>query len=244
MSVRLLLADDEPPARDRLRRLLAELPDVAVVAECGTGDEALRLTGELRPDIVLLDIRMPGMSGLEAARHMALLPQPPAIVFTTAYDQFAVDAFEAEAVDYLLKPIRAERLATALQRAARLSAAQLTRTAALARQEARTQLAARLGEQIRLIPVDSVYYFSADQKYTTVRHKGGSDLIDDPLRALEEEFGARFVRVHRNALAAVASLERIERDGEGHYSVVVRDIGERLEVSRRLAGELKERFGL
>jgi two-component system, LytTR family, response regulator AlgR len=243
MSLRLLLADDEPPARLRLRRLLADLPEVEVIAECGAGDEALRLTGELQPDVALLDIRMPGMSGLEAARHMALLPQPPAIVFTTAYDQYAVEAFEAEAVDYLLKPIRAERLGAALQRAVRLSTVQLARTA-LARHEARTQLAARLGEQIRLIPVDAVYYFSADQKYTTVRHKGGTDLIDDSLRALEEEFGSRFVRVHRNALAAVDCLERIERDAEGHYSVALRDIGERLDVSRRLAGELKERFGL
>jgi two-component system response regulator AlgR len=244
MSLRLLLADDEPPARARLQRLLAELPEVDVLAECGAGDEALRLAGELKPDVVLLDIRMPGMSGLEAARHMALLPTPPAIVFTTAYDQYAVEAFEAEAVDYLLKPIRAERLAAALQRAVRLSTVQLARTAAAARAEARTQLAARLGEQIRLIPVESIYYFSADQKYTTVRHRGGTDLIDDSLRALEDEFGARFVRVHRNALAAAAALERIERDAEGHYSVVLREIGERLDVSRRLAGELKERFGL
>jgi two-component system, LytTR family, response regulator AlgR len=243
MSLRLLFADDEPPARARLRRLLAELTDIEVLAECGAGDEAVRLVSELHPDVALLDIRMPGMSGLEAARHMALLPQPPAIVFTTAYDQYAVEAFEAEAVDYLLKPIRAERLAAALQRAVRLSTVQLARTA-LARQEARTQLAARLGEQIRLIPVDSVYCFIADQKYTTVRHRSGSDLIDDSLRALEEEFGQRFVRIHRNALAAVACLERIERDAEGHYSVVLRDIGERLDVSRRLAGELKERFGI
>jgi two-component system response regulator AlgR len=243
MSPRLLIADDEPPARARLQRLLAEMSGFEVLGECGAGDEALRLTAELHPDIVLLDIRMPGMSGIEAARHMALLPQPPAIVFTTAYDQYAVQAFEAEAVDYLLKPIRSERLAAALQRAVRLSTLQLARTA-LARNEARTQLAARLGEQIRLIPVDSVYCFTADQKYTTVRHRGGTDLIDDPLRALEEEFGARFVRVHRNALAAVDCLERIERDAEGRYAVVLRDIGERLDVSRRLAGELKERFGL
>lgn len=243
MSQRLLIVDDEAPARERLKRLLAELGECEVLRECATGDEALRWAAELNPDVVLLDIRMPGMSGLETARHLALLATPPAVVFTTAYDQYAVEAFEAEAVGYLLKPIRAERLQTALQRAVRLSTAQLAR-AASARHEARMHLAARLGSQVKLIPIGDVYTCTADQKYTTVRHAGGSDLIEDSLKALEEEFGNRFVRVHRNALVAVAHLGGIERDAEGRYSVQVRGSGERLDVSRRLAGELRERFGL
>ena len=105
-------------------------------------------------------------------------------------------------------------------------------------------MAARLGDSVRLIPVPDIYYFAADQKYTTVRHRGGTDLIEDSLRALEEEFPSQFVRVHRNALVGINSLAAIERDAEGQYRVVIRDIGERLDVSRRLAGELKERFRL
>ena len=245
MTQRVLVVDDEAPARERLRRLLGELGDAEVVAEAGTGEQALRLAAELRPDVVLLDVRMPGMNGLEAARHLALLPEPPAVVFTTAYDAYAVEAFEAQAIGYLLKPVRAEQLRSALQRAARLAGTQLARIATQdPAHTPRTHVAARLGDAVRLIPVPEIYYFAADQKYTTVRHQGGSDLIEDPLRALEEEFGAQFIRVHRNALVSTARLAAIERDDAGQYHVLVRDIHERLAVSRRLAGELRERFGL
>jgi two-component system, LytTR family, response regulator AlgR len=245
MTQRVLIVDDEPPARERLRRLLAELGDIEVSAEAGTGVQAVQLAGELHPDVVLLDVRMPGMNGLEAARHMALLPEPPAVIFTTAYDAYAVDAFDAQAVGYLLKPVRAEKLGAALQRAARLAGKQLEGLAAGDPQQgARTHVAARLGDQVRLIAVPEVYYFVADQKYTTVRHKNGSDLIEDSLRTLEEEFGTQFVRVHRNALVSVSRLAAIERDSQGQYHVVLRDINERLAVSRRLAGELRDRFRL
>jgi two-component system response regulator AlgR len=242
---RVLIVDDEPPARERLRRLLETLAPAQVAAEAGNGEQAVRLAGELRPDVVLLDVRMPGMNGLEVARHLALLPEPPAVIFTTAYDAYAVEAFEAQAIGYLLKPVRAEKLGAALQRAARLASSQAARLAAGDPQRAaRTHVAARLGDQLRLIPVPEIYYFAADQKYTTVRHKGGSDLIEDSLRTLEEEFATQFVRVHRNALVGVNSLAAIERDAEGQYHVVVRDLNERLAVSRRLAGELRERFRL
>jgi two-component system response regulator AlgR len=245
MNQRVLIVDDEPPARERLRRLVGELGGVEVSAEASGGEQAVRLAGELRPDVVLLDVRMPGMNGLEAARHMALLPEPPAVVFTTAYDAYAVEAFDAQAVGYLLKPVRAEKLKAALQHASRLAGRQLQRLAAGdPQQAARTHVAARLGDQVRLIPVADVYYFAADQKYTTVRHPGGSDLIEDSLRTLENEFPGQFVRVHRNALVSVNRLAAIERDAEGQYHVVLRDINERLAVSRRLAGELKERFRL
>jgi two-component system, LytTR family, response regulator AlgR len=156
-----------------------------------------------------------------------------------------VEAFDAQAVGYLLKPVRAEKLKAALQHASRLAGRQLQRLAAGdPQQAARTHVAARLGDQVRLIPVADVYYFAADQKYTTVRHPGGSDLIEDSLRTLENEFPGQFVRVHRNALVSVNRLAAIERDAEGQYHVVLRDINERLAVSRRLAGELKERFRL
>jgi len=245
MTQHVLIVDDEPPARERLRRLVGELPDIEVLAEAGTGEQAVRLAGELHPDVVLLDVRMPGMNGLEAARHMALLPEPPAVVFTTAYDSYAIEAFDAHAVGYLLKPIRAEKLAAALQRAARLAGKQLAGLSANDPQHAaRTHVAARLGDQVRLIPVPEIYYFAADQKYTTVRHRGGSDLIEDSLRTLEEEFAAQFVRVHRNALVSINRLAAIERDAQGQYHVILRDINERLAVSRRLAGELRDRFRL
>ena len=245
MTQRVLIVDDEAPARERLRRLVGEIGGVEVAAEAANGEQAVRLAGELHPDVVLLDVRMPGMNGIEAARHIALLEEPPAVIFTTAYDAYAVEAFEAQAIGYLLKPVRAEKLGAALQRAARLAGTQLARIAAGdPARTPRTHVAARLGDQVRLIAVPEIYYFAADQKYTTVRHQGGTDLIEDPLRALEEEFGAQFVRVHRNALVSVAKLAAIERDDAGQYHVRVRDINERLAVSRRLAGELRERFRL
>lgn len=242
MNQRILIVDDEAPARERLRRLLSEAGGSEVIGECATGDEAVRLAGALRPDVVMLDVRMPGISGLEAARHMALLPAPPAVIFTTAYDAYAVEAFEAEAVGYLLKPVRAERLRGALDRASRLAAPQLATLAASQAAAPRTHVAARLRDTIKLIPVREIVFFNADQKYTSVRHAGGTDLIEDSLRALEEEFAALFVRIHRNALVNVEQLAGIERDAEGQYLVVLRGSGEKLRVSRRLAGELRERL--
>jgi two-component system, LytTR family, response regulator AlgR len=238
--LKVLIVDDEPPARERLRSLLAEITDVEVVGEALNGIEALSHSHELAPDVVLLDVRMPGMDGLQAARHLNVLEEPPAVIFTTAYDQYAVEAFEAHAVGYLLKPVRKEQLAAALVRAGRLTRAQLQQ---LARGEARrTHIAARRREGLQLIPLEQVQYFLADQKYTTVRHLGGEDLIEDSLRLLEEEFAGAFVRVHRNALVAVKFLERIERGADGQYLVQLRGCPAPLQVSRRMAGELKERF--
>jgi two-component system response regulator AlgR len=244
MTQQVLIVDDEPHARERLARMLKDMAGFEVVGLCATGDEAVRHCNQSTTDIVLLDVRMPGMNGLEAARHLALLPTPPAVIFTTAYDEYAVEAFEAEAVGYLLKPVRSERLATALERATRLAGSKLATMAAnQPGSVARTHVAARLGETIKLIPADEIYYFSADQKYTTVRHRGGSDLIEDALRSLETEFGNEFVRIHRSALVNVRLIAGVERTDEGQYEVLLRDIPDRLAVSRRLAGELRERFG-
>ncbi len=243
MSARILIVDDEAPARERLRALVESGPLGEVVGEAANGEEALRLAGGLTPDVVLLDVRMPGMNGLEVARHMALLPAPPAIVFTTAYDAYAVEAFEAEAVGYLLKPVRTERLAAALERAARLASPALDRLAGREGQAAaRTHIGVRRRDGVHLVPLTEVLYFSADQKYTTLRHSGGSELIEDSLRALEEEFGARFVRVHRNALVQRHCIAGLERDDAGQYHVVLRGAPERLAVSRRLVGELREQL--
>jgi len=241
-KLKVLIVDDEPPARERLRSLLAEIADVEVIGEAVNGHEALRETHDLAPDVVLLDVRMPGMDGLEAARHLNVLEEPPAVIFTTAYDQYAVEAFDAHAVGYLLKPVRKEQLAASLARAGRVTRAQLQRLAAAAGEERRSHIAARHRDGLRLIPIEEVQYFLADQKYTTVRHVNGEDLIEDSLRLLESEFGAAFVRIHRNALVGVKYLERIERNADGQYFVRLRGCEAPLQVSRRMAGELKERF--
>ena len=244
VRLKVLVVDDEPPARERLKSLLAEIADVQVVGEAVSGAEALSSTHDLAPDIVLLDVRMPGMDGIEAARHLSTLEEPPAVIFTTAYDQYAVNAFETRAVGYLLKPIRKEKLAAALAQAGRLTRPQLQRLATAARAERRSHIAARHREGLRLIPVEEVQYFFAEQKYTTVRHLRGEDLIEDSLRALEEELAADFVRIHRNALVAVRHLDRIERNADGQYCVRLRGCEAPLAVSRRMAGELRERFRL
>jgi two-component system response regulator AlgR len=242
MKPRVLIVDDEAPARERLRSLLAEIDEVDIIGEAVTGEQALQRAIELVPDIVLLDVRMPGIDGIEAARHLNLLEQPPAIIFTTAYDAYAVEAFDAQAVGYLLKPIRKEKLAAALAHASRLTRPQLQEVGDKARSR-RSHIAIKHREGLKLIPLEDVQFFFAEQKYTTVRHLKGEDLIEDSLRALEDEFGAAdFVRIHRNALVSTRYLERIERNADGQYFVKLRGCEAPLQVSRRMASELRERF--
>lgn len=244
--LKVIIVDDEPPARELLRSLLGELDDVELAGEAATGEEALRLAVDASPDVVLLDVRMPGIGGIETARQLNSLVEPPAVIFTTAYDEYAVNAFEAQATGYLLKPIRKQKLADALARAGRLTRPQLQRLATESGKpvEERTHIAVRHREGLRLIPIEEVIYFFAEQKYTTVNHTRGSDLIEDSLRSLEEEFGAAFARIHRNALVSVRYLERIDRDAAGHYFVRLRGCAAPLPVSRRMAGELRDRFRL
>jgi len=237
---KVLIVDDEPPARERLELLLGEIADWHVVGSCGTGAEALRLVAELEPTAVLLDIRMPGMSGIEAARHLATLSSPPAVVFTTAYDQYAMEAFDAQAVGYLLKPVRIERLRRALDQAARLSASQLREIVRAGAQPAeRRHIAARLGEQLRLIPVADIVLFRADQKYVCVVHTNGEDLIDESLRDLADEFAASFVRLHRSLLVNAAHIDSLDRDDDGKYVIRLRGGAAPLPVSRRQVADVK-----
>ncbi len=240
--LRVLIVDDEPPARERLGQLLAEIGGVALAGQAASGLEALEQAARLAPDVVLLDVRMPGVDGIETARHLSVLEEPPAVIFTTAYDQYAVNAFETRAVGYLLKPVRKDKLAAALAHAGRLTRPQLQRLAAAAGTPRRTHIAVRRREQVRLIRLEEILYFQADQKYTTVRHAHGEDLIEESLRTLEEELGERFVRIHRNTLINTGHLQGIERAGDGHYCVRLRGCAAALPVSRRLAGELLERF--
>jgi two-component system, LytTR family, response regulator AlgR len=240
MALKVLIVDDEALARERLRSLLSELEDVEVVGEAVTGEQGVQSAVDLSPDVVLLDVRMPGMDGIEAARHLNVLTEPPAVIFATAYDEYAVNAFDAQAVGYLLKPIRKEKLAAALTQASRLTRPQLQKLAAS--NERRTHIAARHREGVRLIPIEEVQFFFADQKYTTVKHLKGEDLIEDSLRTLEDELAPAFVRVHRNALVSIRFLERIERNADGQYMVHLRGCEAPLQVSRRMASELRERF--
>jgi two-component system, LytTR family, response regulator AlgR len=233
--LRALVVDDEPPARARLTALLRDLDQVEVIGEARDAMEALRQLKELAPEILYLDVRMPGMSGLELARHLTRLDDPPAIIFTTAHGEHAMEAFEAEAVGYLLKPIRKEKLAAATERARKLSASQLDALDP----SGRTHLSVRARDGIRLLRTEDVICLLAQDKYTTVRHTGGEDLIEDSLRTLETELGARFVRVHRGALVNRDFIESVERNADGTHVIRLRGLSDTLPVSRRLAGDLK-----
>ena len=237
-KLRALIVDDEAPARERLRRMLEELDDVAVVGEAASGNEALERCAALDPDVVLLDVRMPGMDGIEAARHLNALDEPPAVIFTTAYDQYALEAFEAQAVGYLLKPVRREKLVRAIRHAARVAGPQLARVAEQAQMGVRrSQVCTRLGDQLKLVPVADVVYFTAEQKYVTMRHLNGRELIDESLRALEQEFAPDFVRIHRNSLVARQYVNTIERTSEGQLVVRFKQCDDVLQMSRRNAAE-------
>jgi two-component system response regulator AlgR len=239
--LRVVIADDEPLARERLRSLLAAEPGVQVVAEAGDGHAALHACAEHHPDMVLLDISMPGIDGLETARHLAAFQPRPAVVFCTAYDAHALSAFDAQAIDYLVKPVRPERLAAALQRVRTFAAGQAhdaeqSETPA----QRRTHLCARLRGCLRLIPVEDVRYLQAEEKYVVVHHARGEDLIEESLKALEHEFGDRFVRIHRNCLVARHEIVELRRATDGHTQAVLRHGDHPLEVSRRCVGQLRE----
>ena len=234
--MRVLIVDDEPLARARLRGLLTRVADVEIVGEAGDGAAALHACDTLRPDLVMLDIRMPGIDGLEVARQLAAQTSPPLIAFCTAFDAHALSAFESAALDYLVKPVREERLAETLRRArSRLGVA-----APESGQQARTQLCARLGGHLRLIPVADIRYLQAEEKYVVVHHAQGEDLIEESLKSLEEEFGDRFLRIHRNCLVARDALKELRRDAEGHAQAILHGVERPLDVSRRCLPDLRE----
>ncbi len=235
-----MIVDDEAPARERLRRLVEEIDGFEVQGEAANGQQAVEACVAQTPDILLLDIRMPGMDGIEAARHLTALEQPPAVIFTTAYNEYAIEAFDAEAIGYLMKPVRREKLEKALRRATRLTRPQLR--AASGDSSARTQICVRVREGLRMIPVADIACFRADQKYVVVYYDGGEVLIDEPLKDLEDEFSETFIRIHRNALVALDRLRSVRRNVAGGYQAVVAGIEEPLAVSRRLAAGLRKRL--
>ncbi len=236
----VLIVDDERHARQRLRLLVEEGEGHVVVGEAANGHEALHKAQELAPDVVLLDIRMPGMSGLETAQHLDRLAAPPAVIFTTAYDEYAIEAFDARAIGYVLKPVRREKLYQALAHAERLGRGALRE--ATGEDSERSHVCARVRNELKLIPVDEVLYFQADQKYVRVRHAQGDNLIDDSLKFLEQEFGDRFVRIHRSALVSIAHIEALEKAPDGQASVRLRGADAPLAVSRRHLADLRRRL--
>jgi two-component system response regulator AlgR len=242
---RILIADDEAPARARLRDLLDECREsfpLAIVDEARNGREALEVLNREKVDIVLLDIRMPEIDGMEAARHIAGMAEAPAIIFTTAFDSYAIKAFEVNAIDYLLKPIRVERLLLALSktRAAPPPSRQALDAAA---NQPRRHLSVHERGKIILVPVADVLYLRAELKYVTVRTTEREHLVEESLTHLEEEFVDAFVRVHRNCLvarAAIAGFERNAEESESGWAVVIKGTGEKLPVSRRQHSVVKQ----
>ena len=229
--LRIVLVDDEAPARRRLRELLDDcagaLP-LMVVGEAGSGREALHLLGTTPADLVLTDIHMPDMDGIELARHLLKLPLPPVLIFTTAYHEHAID--------YLVKPVRVQRLLSALQKVPRLkplSDTKLNRLPAAARRF----LSVTERSRVVLVPIDEIVYLKAELKYITIRTADREFLLEESLTRLEEEFGPRFVRVHRNCLVAREAIRGFERrvsaDGDAHWEVMLRGVTEALPVSRR-----------
>ncbi|MGD9591038.1 MAG: LytR/AlgR family response regulator transcription factor [Candidatus Berkiella sp.] len=240
--MRILIVDDESLARDRIKRILQEQNEHEVIGEAGNGQEALQKIDSLHPDVVLLDIRMPGIDGLEVARHLVDMDEPPAVIFVTAYDDYALEAFKVNAVDYLMKPVRAERLSEALNKALKPNK---TQWKTINREEdgspkARTHISSRTRRGIVLVPLSDIYYFRAEHKYVTVRHKDGEVLIEDTLKELETEFGERFLRIHRNCLVAMEYLQALEKNASGQPCIRLRGVPETLDVSRRHVAHVRQ----
>lgn len=239
--MRILVVDDEPLARARILRLVESMADAEVVAEAANGREAIQQAEHFEPDVVLIDIRMPGIDGLEAARHLNTMDKPPAVIFVTAYGDYALDAFDAHAMGYLLKPVQREKLEEALGRARQVTQAQLRAVnSETSFGSARTHISAKHRGGMMLVPVKDILYFQADQKYVTVKHTDGEVLIEDSLKSLEEEFGEIFIRIHRKTLVARRHIAGLARGNGGQFHVVLKDNDEQPEISRRHVTDVKQ----
>jgi two-component system response regulator AlgR len=237
--MKILIVDDEQLARERLEQLLREIGSPhQVIGQAASGEEAIKLCSSHAADLVLLDIQMPGMNGLEAASHLMAQDPAPAVIFVTAYDEHALEAFDRNAVDYLLKPVRRERLEAALNRAQALTRVQLQALDEL-QEDPDNYVYSNFRGGVLRIPVKEIYFFRAEQKYVVARHTEGEALLEESLKSLEQQLGEQFLRIHRNALAAKRYLNAMEKRQDGHFQVCFRDIEERLEVSRRHLPEVR-----
>lgn len=235
MPLNILIADDEVPARNRLRDLLSEIENTHIVAEAKNGKEAINLALDTKPDLMLLDIRMPLMDGLETAQHAQKLEHRPHIIFTTAFDAYAIKAFDLNAIDYLLKPIRLERLQTAIDKAHALKPSQITAIKPL--QKTRAHLSIHERGRVILVPIEEIIYLRAELKYITVRTKAREYLLEESLTHLEAEFGEQFIRLHRNCLVAPNWIVGYEKNkaenSDGQWVALLREIPETIAISRR-----------
>lgn len=234
----ILIVDDEPLARVHLRRIIESDGQYQICGEASNGKETLFKVEKGKVDVVLLDIRMPGMDGLEAARHLSQLENAPAVIFTTAYNDHALAAFDAHALDYLLKPVRRERLLEAIEHAGRLNSAQAR--LALQDMSQRSQICVRHHGDLRLIALADIRCFRAEQKYVVIHDGQAEYLLEDSLKSLEAEFSQDFIRIHRNALVAKRWVKGLARDTEGHYQLKLSDVDYSLEVSRRHHSEVRQ----
>ncbi len=239
MSLKILIADDEAPARNRMRDLLAEIDHVAIVAEAKNGKEAIDMALETKPDLMLLDIRMPVMDGIEAAQHAQKLQPRPQVIFTTAFDVYAIKAFDLNAIDYLLKPIRQERLQAAINKAHALQPNQIAASKPLQDifKKSRSHLSIHERGRVLLVPIETIIYLRAELKYITVRTVEREYLIEESLTHLKVEFGERFIRLHRNCLVApsfIAGFEkRLNAENEQQWVALLKGTLETVAISRR-----------
>ncbi len=231
-ALSIYLVDDEAPALERLARLVSEIEATRIVGRASDGRQLIDECRRLQPDLVLLDIEMPGDNGVRLASALRKLARPPALIFITAFEQYAVDAFDVNAVDYLVKPVRRQRLAQALDRVR-------SRRLPKVSEQAEPVLLARLGERVMRIPISQVRALIAEDKYISVHHVGGVALVEDSLVNLEERFGDRFLRIHRNALVALAHFRALFRDASGADRVEIDDVDCQPEVSRRNLPEVR-----
>lgn len=237
--MKVLVVDDEPLARERLQRLLVTVQPDAECLTAASGEEALEQVAIAEPDLLLLDIRMPGMDGIEVATRLEALANPPAVIFCTAYDEYALEALQHHAVAYLLKPVREAELARALAGATRVNRVQLA--ALQGEPQGRRQVSSQTHRGLETMPVDAIRCFVAGQKYVTAYSDSGELLLPDTLKDLELEFGDAFVRTHRSALVALNYIVRLVRDDSG-WCVELQGVDQTPTVSRRHLAEVKERL--
>lgn len=235
--MKILVVDDESLARARLCRFIETAELGEVVCQAQNGIEAIEAVDKFAPDVVLMDIQMPAMDGLEAAQHLSQLDTPPAIIFTTAYDEYALQAFDVQAVGYLLKPVRLDDLKTALSKLKKINKVQAQ---AINSSPRRSHISAKTHQGLELIPIENVILFRADHKYISVFHKLGELLIDEPLKELEDEFSDAFIRVHRNALVSIKSISSFEKQEDGGYALRLSGFDEPIPISRRHVTQVRK----
>lgn len=240
--MRVLIVDDEPLARDRLRRMLSAIDNCQVVGDAGSGEQAMAVAKEVIPDLVFMDVRMPGMDGLAAAQQLAKIEPPPAVIFCTAYDDYAVEAFSTQAIGYLLKPVKQADLENAISRTRRINKAQLheLQDPQVLKNGKASHLASKSRRGIDLVAVNDIRLFQADDKYVRAHHSQGESLLDETLKYLEDEYDGRFVRIHRNALVSIPHIEGLERNINGQYFVRLQGLDFRPQVSRRHVAPLRK----